>query len=110
MQVHAAVARLLICAVGRIGGGPLDVQLAVSERLLGDDVAGAGRHFEVAGLAVVLLPGGKIRTVEKLHGIGRSSAGMLLGAGFAGRDHDGQGPAAVAGLPLDYGNGCGESG
>jgi hypothetical protein len=93
------------------------VQLAISERLLGDDVAGAGGHLEVAiaqfpgdRLAVALLPGGEILSVEELHGIGRRRAGMLLRAGFAGRDHGGQRPAAVAGLPLDHGNGCGESG
>ena len=117
VQIHAAVARLLIAAMGRVRGSPLDVQLAISERLLGDDVAGAGGDLEVAvaqfpgdGLSVVLLPGGKVPAVEELHGIGRSGAGVLLRAGFAGRDHGGQRPATVAGFPLDHWNRRGESG
>src|ERR1019366_5928556 len=117
VQVHATVARLLIGAVWRVWGSPLDVQLAISERLLGHNVAAAGGDLEVAiaqfpgdRLAVALLPRGEILSIEELHGIGRSSAGMLRRTGFAGRDHDGQRPAAVAGLPLDHGNGCGEGG
>src|SRR5581483_6023032 len=86
-DLHATVAAALAGAAGRRRRGPLDVKLAVAERLLRHNVAGLGAddqlavlHFPARLAALGALPLREVLAVEEDDGVGRGLAGLALGA------------------------------
>src|SRR2546430_17530361 len=102
-QEDAAVAAVLVFALGRIGLTKFDVELAIAKTVLGADVASLGRDFKVAvfdlplgGAAILLLhPFGKVFAVEEDNGVRRRLAGCVLRASRAGSNDRRVGGRAV---------------
>ena len=108
-DVDAAIAAVLAGA-GDVGGfGPLEVDLAIAERLAGEEVARAGSDFEIAvedlpaggdgsashQAAAVLAPLRKVFAIEEDDGVGGRSA-----AGRAGVDFVRMGTVGVMNVPF----------
>jgi len=75
-QVYPTIPAILVLAVRRAGSGPLDVELAIAEGLLGPDVASVRNYLEITLLdfplgrpALERFPAGQIFAVEKNNGI-----------------------------------------
>src|SRR5208282_6915982 len=94
VQENSAVAAVLVLAVRRVGGGPLDVQLAIAIGVLSPDVPTVGHRCEITlshgplrRSAFDLFPIRQILAVEKHNGIRGWTPRLRLGA-FRPRSDD----------------------
>src|SRR5262249_12637623 len=106
-QVDTAVATSLVFPFRRMGCGPLNMKLAVSEALACPEIPTVGSNLQITAinlpcgwLVILAMPLGQVFATEQHDCVPGRASRLFLSAGFTRGDHRRKRPIPVMNLPI----------